>query len=220
MSSVSKKNTLLNISIVLSIIGIILFTQCFLYFQSYLNDNNLQNNAHKYYISLIVEVALFGILSLGCLIYWGFEAIKLENKTSLATITGIIGLLLLVSGILSIQVYTDNTSSSVRQTNKNSYIFNIIQITLSVILIFLSAGYVVFKIDDKTRAFIILGILSIFIIINSSISLANYNNDDLIKNNKTIYNYTIVSLSLSFVPLLGIGGYYLTSYIKKNNIKA
>lgn len=140
------------------------------------------------------------------LCYWGYKATQIENKTSLATVISIMGLLLLVNAIIAIQGFIGN--DRLKDANTGSYIFIIVELCISILMLLLSSGYLIYDINNKVLLCAVTFLICVLILTNSIISLIAYiGNDSMKEKYRGTYIYVIISLVMSILTMIGTGIY-------------
>lgn len=192
--------------LVITVISLILLVPSIMSLQAYMADSNIKENNKKTFIFIITQTAIFSVLTMISLCYWGYIALKIENKTALATVTSIIGLLLLVNAVVAIQSFVDN--DTLKDTNTGTYIFIIVELCISILMLLLSSGYLIYDINNKVLLCAVVFLVCILILTNSILSLITYmGNDSMKKKYRVSYTYVIVSLVMSTLTMIGSGIY-------------
>jgi len=192
--------------LVITVVSIILLAQSIISLQAYLADSNIKENNKKTFIFIVTQTAIFSVLTMISLCYWGYRAIKIENKTPLATVISIMGLLLLVNAIIAIQGFIGN--DTLKDANTGSYIFIIVELCISILMLLLSSGYLIYDINNKVLLCAVVFLVCVLILTNSIISLIAYvGNDSMKEKYRGTYIYVIVSLVMSILTMIGTGVY-------------
>ena len=204
MESNSSKIT--TVFLVITVVSIILLAQSIISLQAYLVDSNMKENNKKTFIFIVTQTAIFSVLTLISLCYWGYKATQIENKTALATVTSIIGLLLLVNAVIAIQGFIGN--DTLKNSNTGSYVFIIVELCISLLMLLLSSGYLIYDINNKVLLCAVIFLVCVLILTNSIISLIAYvGNDSMKEKYRGTYIYVIISLVMSIVTMIGTGIY-------------
>jgi len=192
--------------LVITIVSIILLAQSIISLQAYLVDSNIKENNKKTFIFIVTQTAIFSVLTMISLCYWGYRATQIENKTSLATVISIMGLLLLVNAIIAIQGFIGN--NTLKDANTGSYIFIIVELCVSILMLLLSSGYLIYDINNKVLLCAVAFLVCVLILTNSIISLIAYiGNDSMKEKYRGTYIYVIISLVMSILTMIGTGVY-------------